>query len=278
MYYTGVGSRKVPQDIANLMTRIAIKLDLMGMTLRSGGADGSDKAFERGAGAKEIFYAKDATPEAMKIAATFHPAWNRCGDFAKRLHGRNSFQVLGRQLNHPSLFLICWTPDGCESHEERNIKTGGTGTAISIAGRYGVRVINLFKQERREEMENFLNSWDVRLRTIYTSNYRYSGHDRTDITVKGSENGGDPVAKFFAPTWDMVMGVKKGTMSEQEYVYKYIDIIRKAPVEAWLWLCSMEERTLVCFCPENAFCHRNVLTNYMLSTPNQRIRYGGWKN
>jgi hypothetical protein len=274
MYYTGVGSRKVPQDIVNLMIRIAIKLDLMGMTLRSGGADGSDKAFERGAGAKEIFYAKDATPEAMKIAAAFHPAWNRCSDFAKRLHGRNSFQVLGRQLNHPSLFLVCWTPDGCESHAERSIKTGGTGTAISIADNYGVRVINLFNRERREEMEAFVCRDNSKLHTIYTAHYRYSGTDRTDITVKGQ----DSMGKFFAPSWDMVMGVKKGTISEQEYIYKYINIIRNAPVEAWLWLFSMDERTFVCFCPEQAFCHRNILANYMLSTLNGRLRYGGWKN
>jgi len=274
MYYTGVGSRKVPQDIARLMTRIAIKLDLMGMTLRSGGADGSDKAFEAGATAKDIFFAKDATPEAMEIAATFHPAWNRCSTYARKLHGRNSFQVMGRELNRPSLFLVCWTPDGCEDHVERTIKTGGTGTAISIANWLAVRVINLFNRERREEMEAFVCRDEPKLHTIYTAHYRYSGSDRTDITVKGQ----DPLGKFFAPEWDMVMGVKKGAMSEQEYISRYLNIIRRAPIAAWEWLCSMEERTFVCFCPEQAFCHRNILANYMLSTLNGRLRYGGWKN
>jgi hypothetical protein len=273
MYYTGVGSRKVPQDIARLMTRIAIKLDLMGMTLRSGGADGSDKAFEKGAGAKEIFYAKDATTEAMEIAADFHPAWNRCSDYAKRLHGRNAFQVMGRELNRPSLFLVCWTPDGCENHVERTIKTGGTGTAISIANWLNVLVINLARRESREPLEAFVCREDAKLRTIYTGHYRYAGPDRTDITVKGQ----DPMGKLFAPSWDMVMGVKKGTMTEKMYISEYLKILRNVPFYAWEWLCSVEERTFVCFCPEQAFCHRNILANYMLSTPNKRIKYGGWR-
>lgn len=274
MYYTGVGSRKVPQDIARLMTRSAIKIDLMGGTLRSGGAPGSDLAFETGATSKEIFRAKDATPEAMGIAAEFHPAWNRCSDYAKRLHGRNAFQVLGRKLCDPSKFLICWTPDGCESHAERSIETGGTGTAISIADNYGVPVINLFNRERREEMEAFVCRDNPKLHTIYTAHYRYAGPDRTDITVKGQ----DTMGKFFAPNWDMVMGVKKGTMSEHEYVYRYMEIIRRVPINVWEWLLSAEERTFVCFCPEQAFCHRNILTNYMLSILKGRLRYGGWKN
>lgn len=33
-----------------------------------------------------------------------------------------------------------------------------------------------------------------------TAQYRYSGNDRLDITVKGN----DPIGKIFAPTWEMV--------------------------------------------------------------------------
>jgi len=143
LYYTGVGSRKTPPNILKLMTEIAEKLSDLGYTLRSGGAQGADKAFERGAVSKSIFYARDCTPNAELIASDFHPAWHRCSNYARKLHGRNAFQVLGKNLDNPSSFLICWTPDACMNHESRTIRTGGTGTAISIANYYGVKVWNL---------------------------------------------------------------------------------------------------------------------------------------
>jgi hypothetical protein len=144
MFYTGVGARATPVNILNLMTRIAIKLNGAGFWLRSGGAIGADTAFELGAvDKKQIFYARQATVQAMQIAANFHPAWNRCSPFAKKLHGRNAFQVLGHDLNSPSQFLICWTPDGCITHASRSYTTGGTGTAISIASAHKIPVHNL---------------------------------------------------------------------------------------------------------------------------------------
>jgi len=144
LFYTGVGSRKTPVSILKLMTRFAQCQYDQGYTLRSGGAKGADQAFERGAqGDADIFYANEATEEAMDLARRFHPGWDRLSDYAKRLHGRNAFQVLGPRLNEPSEFLICWTPDGCITHQSRSWNTGGTGTAISIADKYEVPVLNL---------------------------------------------------------------------------------------------------------------------------------------
>jgi hypothetical protein len=155
-YYTGVGSRNTPEDILELMTRLAIKLEGEGWTLRSGGAKGADTAFAKRVALDEVYFASDATKEAMKIAALYHPAWDRCSDYAKKLHGRNAFQVLGKSLDNPSKFLMCWTPDGCVSHAERTIETGGTGTAISIADAHGVKIFNLARDDHRKRVEEFL--------------------------------------------------------------------------------------------------------------------------
>ena len=145
--YTGVGARATPRHVLQLMIQIAHKLATMGYTLRSGAAKGADTAFERGATLKEIYLKEHATPEAMAIAKRYHDGWHHMQDWGHRLHGRNSFQVLGPELNDPSDFLVCWTPDGCLHHHNRSRQTGGTGTAISIASMYHVKVFNLNNPE-----------------------------------------------------------------------------------------------------------------------------------
>ena len=47
--YAGIGSRETPPDICKIMTEIAKRLAHLGLTLHSGGAEGADSAFERGA-------------------------------------------------------------------------------------------------------------------------------------------------------------------------------------------------------------------------------------
>jgi hypothetical protein len=114
------------------------------------------------------------------------------------------------------------------------------------------------------------------LNKIYTAHYRYGGPDRVDITVKGQ----DPKWKEFAPTWDMVMGVKKGTMSEAEYIKRYVAILARVSVATWDALLKMEEATFVCFCNEHEFCHRNILVHHMVESLGGvpgRLTYMGWR-
>ena len=51
--------------------------------------------------------------------------------------GRNSYQVMGKELNDPVLFVLCWTHLGQGS--------GGTGQAIRIAKHQGIPVLDLGK-------------------------------------------------------------------------------------------------------------------------------------
>ncbi len=122
------------------MKKVGESFAKQGWILRSGGARGADKAFEWGAlqanGKCEIFKADDEIcEEAFKIASEVHPAWHRCNDYARRLHARNVFQVLGPDLETPTRFILCWTKDGGI--------TGGTATAMRIATNHGIPVFNL---------------------------------------------------------------------------------------------------------------------------------------
>jgi hypothetical protein len=111
------------------------------------------------------------------------------------------------------------------------------------------------------------------LHTVYTAQYRYAGLDRTDITVKGF----DAYGKYFAPSWNMVFGIKNETMSQQQYVDAYLKIIDDVPVRILDWFFSRPTRTLVCFCAEEAFCHRNILINYLVQIYGDRIKNGGFR-
>ena len=166
-FYTGVGSRKNPPEICAIMSTLARRLCADGFVLRSGAAIGADTAFERGLppnGAKQIFPGHNAegyvTQEALSIAGRLHPAWSRCSHYAKMLHGRNAFQVLGGDLKTPSNFVICWTPDGAISHEQRSRETGGTGTAISIASTYDIPVYNLAREDHLARVVKYIGDSD----------------------------------------------------------------------------------------------------------------------
>lgn len=166
--YAGIGSRETPKDVLDLMTRIAERLDVDGWTLRSGGADGADTAFEKGTFNQEpeIFlpWARfngrqrgldGPTDMAREIAAQHHPSWHRLSRGPQSLIARNTHQILGRFCDNPSAFVLCWTPDGAT--EKTTAKTGGTGQAIRVAVAYKVPVYNLQREDHRKAWEGWLS-------------------------------------------------------------------------------------------------------------------------
>lgn len=82
----------------------------------------------------------------FNIAKTVHPAWGVLTKAPKLLHARNVGQILGEDCDTPVKFVVCWTPDGCEKESDRTHKTGGTGTAIVLADRYGIPIYNLYNK------------------------------------------------------------------------------------------------------------------------------------
>ncbi len=202
-YYTGIGSRETPEDIQITMKGIAEKLYNLEYILRSGGADGADRAFEYGHDdihnlldsyykhysdkfseivgfpgmeakiRKEIYipwngfsnknfhmkgvYCLHENPDdesyeaiikATQIVKRIHPAPKNLSLGAWKLHTRNCFQVLGKDLNTPSEFVICWTKNGDA--------VGGTRTAIVLARENNIPVYNLFFKEDINKVESLI--------------------------------------------------------------------------------------------------------------------------
>lgn len=81
-----------------------------------------------------------------------------------------------------------------------------------------------------------------------------------DTTVKS----GDPV---FAPTWDMVLGYKQGTITEEQYTEQYkrlMEISWQLHETRWLEVLDTDRLVLGCYCAPGAFCHRRLLAKMMM--------------
>lgn len=169
--YAGIGSRETPQEILDQMERLASCLESEGFTLYSGGADGADKAFERGVDMhddnKKIFLPwkrfnssfspyHEPSPKAFKIAEQYHPAWERLSQPAKYLMARNSHQVLGEDLESPVAFVVCWTKNGGV--------TGGTGQAMRIAIDNNIPIFNLYHDDALEKIFKLVDNQIENLR------------------------------------------------------------------------------------------------------------------
>ena len=186
--YTGIGSRDTPEGILTLMRETASKLSTLGFTLRSGGASGGDSAFREGfedafmescmdgeedslfscetylpcAGFNsgiphfDVFDIILSPPEmraAQLLASKHHPRWRVCNDSTRRLHGRNSCQVLGINLDIPTDFVLYYAPVDLFTGEVK----GGTATAVNIAKYLGIPTINMLFDSWEDELAEFVN-------------------------------------------------------------------------------------------------------------------------
>jgi hypothetical protein len=164
MIYTGIGSRETPKDVIDKMVSMGRYMASHGHTLRSGGANGADTAFESGCinkqGPMEIYLPYpwfnrnesllfNISVESRKLASKFHPNWPNLGDTGRFFMARNAYQVLGLDLKTPTDFIVCWTPGGKV--------TGGTGQALRMAAHYRIPVFN-FGSMSVDEMDKAITS------------------------------------------------------------------------------------------------------------------------
>ena len=175
--YAGIGSRKTPKHILEIMKQIGCRLALMGWHLRTGACQGADQAFAEGVVES---HKKDPTPplfrmtmcvpwesyekkwinsldinfytnilknsdkEAFMAVDRFHPAPHKLSQGARRLHARN------HNILTEVKFVVCWTPEGKG--------TGGTGQALREARARGIPIKDLGNPKTLDKVMKFLNS------------------------------------------------------------------------------------------------------------------------
>ncbi|MFS1427079.1 macro domain-containing protein [Vibrio splendidus] len=174
--FAGIGSRRISYLIAVKHAEFAFCMTLFGYMNNTGGADGMDTATEFGTKLAYDFLAEQyglpahdygrvlncflpwsgfngrtvgsgyivpkLTDELTILASSHHPGWDYLKDPAKNMMRRNGCQVLGLDLQRRVNFVSCHTPDGAMTEAKTSGKTGGTGQAIRIADRRGIKVYN----------------------------------------------------------------------------------------------------------------------------------------
>ncbi len=87
-----------------------------------------------------------------------------------------------------------------------------------------------------------------------------------DTTVKSGYS-------IFAPTWDMVLGHKNGSMDDDTYSRLYRDMLVRSWTEnrqKWMdFLQSDDQFALACYCKAGVFCHRHLLIKFLSQLCNQ---------
>jgi hypothetical protein len=148
MIYAGIGSRETPESVLKAFTILGKYFNYYGHILRSGGADGADLAFQGARTTDDIFIPWKGFNNSLYEFQGIHPdAYNilnsilepshisRLSQGALKLHARNVHQILGKDLNTPVDYVICYTTKG--------LVKGGTATAIKLANKLNIPVINV---------------------------------------------------------------------------------------------------------------------------------------
>jgi hypothetical protein len=95
--------------------------------------------------------------------------------------------------------------------------------------------------------------------TIQVGRYRLAQKHKVefiDTTVKSG-------LKIFAPTWDMVLGHKDGSWSDDRYTEEYLRMMRNSwntHRDEWMAILQRQEPiAIACYCKPGVFCHRRLL-------------------
>lgn len=171
-YYAGIGSRETPPRVEAFMTASAWYLSMNGFWLRSGGAAGADTACENGVigEMKEIYlpykkFNKNESPlyleafdkvvvdRAYELAKKYRPGLEDAGKPTHKFMTRNMMQVLGKNLDTPVKFVLCWTKNGKD--------IGGTGAAIRCAWDHGIDVYNLYNEKEKAAFKAVLSGIEM---------------------------------------------------------------------------------------------------------------------
>lgn len=101
---------------------------------------------------------------------------------------------------------------------------------------------------------------------ITTSNYRTRGQYSNSyaISIRPPEWYSGKIFPLLTPTWDMVMGVRDGKITEHQYTERYFEHLLKNKVTVDRVLNNLPKNAcLLCYEPGFMFCHRRLVAMWI---------------
>ena len=167
LIYVGIGPQTAGEAVIEMSKAFATAMAEMKWTLRSGGAEGMDEAFEAGCdsvqGTKEIFipdagfrkrnnstdkivHTLDKHLNAIQQAKPFFPTWDKLGTTTQMFLVRNVFALFGEKLNKPANLVVTWN------------QYEGTGSfqLLQMAKTAGIPAFNLAEPGQMEAVEELV--------------------------------------------------------------------------------------------------------------------------
>lgn len=177
-YWTGIGSRDITQEEYQWAVLVGEQLTRRyGMILRSGGAGGADTAFQHGVCNVDFRRCEIWIPWEGFLPEQVHPDFGGCEYIVaglkrtndaewfytehtnimpwfsnmkasnKLLHGRNYYQVVGKEKAPKSSVCIFIADENSNGDI-----SGGTRSAVLVARHYKIPTYNLRNTEQREKL------------------------------------------------------------------------------------------------------------------------------
>ena len=165
--YAGIGARNTPQEVLDYMSDQARILQDKGLILRTGDADGADKAF-RDVTEHKLVYTPNQHIErwaCYEVSLVCDTKYDQMRPHTQNLLARNMYQLFGsgarKDARQSSMFVLYWSlpssqwGTGFHNNNYYNCR-GGTRYAVRAACNAGIPTFNLYNQ--KQHWENYRDS------------------------------------------------------------------------------------------------------------------------
>lgn len=101
---------------------------------------------------------------------------------------------------------------------------------------------------------------------MFTSYYAKHGTDRNAVAISAKPPDWYVGVTYplLAPSWDLINGVKSGSMSEDEYTERYLKLLKKRGASPYRTLSDLgDQAILLCFETPDKFCHRRIVADWI---------------
>jgi len=97
--------------------------------------------------------------QAYKHASYYHLAFAKLPNPVRTILARDVHVLTGEDCKRPVRFIVCYTPDGCETKEKINFKTtGNLSFSITIASNINIPVFNLKNDDAVNRLVEYIKT------------------------------------------------------------------------------------------------------------------------